>query len=591
MSNIIKILPDSLANQIAAGEVIQRPASVIKELVENAIDAQATKITINIKDAGRTLIQVIDNGLGMSQDDARLSFERHATSKLNTTEDLFAIDTKGFRGEALASIAAVATVELKTKQAKDPIGTKLVIEASKLIQIEPDNTSDGSNFSVKNLFYNIPARRKFLKSDSTEFKHILTEIQRVAIPHHNIEFTLVHNSQIVLKLHAESLKERIVNVFDKSLTKQLVNLNADAGFVNISGYVGKPEFATKSNAKQYFFVNDRYMKNGYFHKAVAISYEKLLPKDAKPTYFIFFEIDSDKIDVNIHPTKTEINFDDANNIFQVLLSAVRKALTNFDIPPAIDFDNTDFVNIPAFNKHQEVKMPEINLNPVYNPFDRAEKEFDFHSKISKTKTPSYNEDTLFSNDKEYEEPKTSAKQFINLKNKYIITPVKSGLMTINIKRALNQIDYEKLLNKISEKNESIQTLYPVQINFSTMDIQEFELVKDKFTEIGFRFEKLSDKSYNIIGIPPYIEISESKEIILNILKLSELTNVNFNGLEKEEIAAQIAKSNSKKLDHYLTVGEMQEVVNKLFTCQSHQYTYYGKTIMNIIEIDQLDDLF
>ncbi|MBN2893795.1 MAG: DNA mismatch repair endonuclease MutL [Bacteroidales bacterium] len=592
MSNIIKILPDSLANQIAAGEVIQRPASIIKELVENAIDAKATKITINIKDAGRTLIQVIDNGTGMSQDDARLSFERHATSKLSTTEDLFAISTKGFRGEALASIAAVANVELKTKREEDPIGTKIVIEASKLIEIESVNTPSGSNFSVKNLFFNIPARRKFLKADGTEFKHILTELYRMVIPHFQVEFTVIHNNETVLKLLPEGLKERIISIFDKSLNKQLVSISTDAGFIKITGYVGKPEFATKSNAKQYFFVNNRFMKNGYFHKAVTISYEKLLNAEAKPSYFIFFDIDPGKIDVNIHPTKTEINFDEASNIFQILLSVVRKALTEFDIPPAIDFENTDFVNLGSFDKNQEVSMPEINLNPNYNPFDEAEKEFNFHSKISNSKTPTQETEMIFGNENDSTvENSPKDKYFINLKNKYIITPVKSGLMTINIKRAFEQIEYEKLLNKISDQSSTVQALYPVQINFSSLDLQEFEHVRDKLEDIGFRFEKINDRTYNITGIPTYIKLEESSETILKLLKMSELTNLNFNGLNKEEIAIQILKTRIRKSDTILKQDEMQELLNKLFTCQSHQYTYDGKTIISIIDIDQINDLF
>ncbi len=591
MSNVIKILPDSLANQIAAGEVIQRPASVIKELVENSIDAGATEITINVKDAGRTLIQVIDNGKGMSEDDARLSFERHATSKIKSTSDLFAIETKGFRGEALASIAAVASVELKTKSPNDNIGTKIIMEASKLLQIESVNTPNGSNFAVKNLFFNIPARRKFLKSDSTEFKHIITEVQRVAIPHHNIDFTLIHNGQTIIKLPKSSLKERIINVFEKSLSKHLVTVNTDAGFIKISGFVGKPEHATKHNAKQYFFVNNRYMKNGYFHKAVTISYEKLLPANAKPTYFLFFEIECDKIDINIHPTKTEINFDNANNIFQMLLAAIRKALTNFDIPPAIDFENTEFVNISSIEKNNNIKMPDIKLEPVYNPFEQAEKEFNFHSKISHSNNYKNPEQTIFNQTPAVNTPKPTVKQFINLKNKYILTPVKSGLMTINIKRALKQIDFEEVLGKISEKTISEQTLYPVQINFSTIDLHEFEQISDKLEEIGFRFEKINDKSYNITGIPPYIGLSESKDTILKIIKLSEISNVNFNGLNKEEIALQITKSKTKNLDHYLNEAEMQELINKLFACESHQYTHNGKTIVNIIDIEHLDGLF
>lgn len=590
MSNIIKILPDSLANQIAAGEVIQRPASVLKELVENAIDAKATEITINIKDAGRTLIQVIDNGIGMSQDDARLSFERHATSKLKNTEDLFAINTKGFRGEALASIAAVAHVTLKTKDANSVMGTKIIIEGNELLEIEPENTPIGSNFSIKNLFYNIPARRKFLKSDNTELKHIITEFQRIAIPHFGVKFTLIHNDEIIMKLLEEGLKERILNVFDKNLNKQLVSIESDAGFVKIRGYIGKPETATKYNGKQYFFVNDRFMKNGYFHKAISLAYENLLAKDGKPSYFVFFDIDTNKIDVNIHPTKTEINFDDANSIFQILLSAARKALTDFDIPPAIDFDNTEFVNIKLSDNNHDISMPEIQLDPTYSFFGDTEKELDFHSHISKKIITTENPEIIF-DEVNPDEPKHASKQFINLKNRYLITPVKSGLMTIHINRALRQIDFENILSKVSNESSSVQALYPIQVIFSNIDAIEFENIKDKLVDIGFRFEKINDKSYNIIGVPPYVELSESKEIILKFVKLSELSNVNFDGLRKEEIAMQIVKQKEKRLDHFMNETEMQELVNKLFLCKSHQYTYSGKPIINIIETEQLDNLF
>ncbi len=589
MKNYIKILPDSLANQIAAGEVIQRPSSIIKELVENSIDANATKITVNIKDAGRTLIQVIDNGTGMTADDARLCFERHATSKISNTEDLFAISTKGFRGEALASIAAVATVELKTKTADENIGTKIIIEASKLVEIESDNVPNGSNFMVKNLFFNIPARRKFLKSDSTEFKHILTEFYRLVIPHNQIEFTLIHNDETILKLLPENLKERIINVFEKSLNKQLITVSSDAGFVKITGYIGKPQFSTKNNPRQYFFVNDRFMKNGYFHKAVTLAYDKLLSADAKPNYFLFFEISPSKIDVNIHPTKTEINFDDASNIFQIILASVRKALTEFDIPPAIDFENTEFVNIDLKNTESDIELPEINLNPNYNPFDQAEKEFNFHSKISSSKPYNSETELIFSTEQTDSTPKD--KQFINLKNKYILTTVKSGLMVINIERALRQIEYEAIIGRVTEQNTPVTTLYPIQINFSQMDLQEFESIKGNLEQMGFRFDKINDRSYNITSLPSYVELDESRDLIFKIIKLSELSNVDYNGLTKEEITSQILKNRTKKEINVLKKEEMQELVNKLFSCKSHQYCFDGKTIINIIDIEQLDNLF
>ncbi len=587
MSNFIKILPDTLANQIAAGEVIQRPASVVKELVENAIDAQANKIIINIKDAGRTLIQVIDNGSGMSPDDARLSFERHATSKISTSDDLFSILTKGFRGEALASIAAVASVELKTRRNSDTIGTQILIEGNKILSIESVNTPTGSNFSVKNLFFNVPARRKFLKSDVTEFGHVITEIYRLAIPHNEIDFTLIHNESIVLKLNSENLKERLVNLFDKSLSKQLIKISSDAGFIKVSGYVGKPEFATKNNPKQYFFVNNRFMKSGYFHKAVMMAFDKLINYDSKPNYFIFFDIEPSKIDINIHPTKTEINFDDANSIFQIIISAIRKSLTEFDVPPSIDFENTEFVNIEAFNPNKEIKIPEIKVNPNYNPFD-DNKDFDFHLKISQSKTISPPEDNILYKHENIENE--GQKQFLVIKNKYIFTNVKSGAMIIDISRALNQIEYESIREKLSTQKTSQETLYPVQINFSAVELLEFENIKNLLENIGFNFVKINDRSYNIIATPTYVKFESVIETIHSILKISTLTTFDIEEIQKDNIAIQIV-NNNKPLNPNFKQSDLQGLINKLFRCKSHQYDYNRDMIIYIIDEEQIENFF
>jgi len=587
MSNFIKILPDTLANQIAAGEVIQRPASVVKELVENAIDAQANKIIINIKDAGRTLIQVIDNGSGMSPDDARLSFERHATSKISTTDDLFSIHTKGFRGEALASIAAIAYVELKTRRNSDTIGTQILIEGNKILSIESVNTPVGSNFSVKNIFFNVPARRKFLKSDITEFGQIITEIYRLAVPHNEIEFTLIHNESTVLKLNNESLKERLVNLFDKSLNKQLIKISSDAGFIKISGYVGKPEFASKSNPKQYFFVNNRFMKSGYFHKAVMMAFDKLINNDSKPNYFIFFDIEPSKIDINIHPTKTEINFDDANSVFQIIISSIRKALTEFDIPASIDFENTEFVNIESYNPNKEIKFPEVKVNQNYNPFD-DNKDFDFHLKISQSKTISPPEDNILY---KYENNENDAqKQFLVIKNKYIFTNVKSGAMIIDINRALNQIEYEIVREKISTQNTSQETLYPVQINFSAIELLEFENIKNLLENIGFRFEKINERSFNITATPTYVKFESVIETIHNIIRISTLTTFDIEEIQKDNIAVQIT-NNNKPLNPNFKQSDLQGLINKLFRCKSHQFDYNGDMIIYILDTEQIDNLF
>ncbi len=376
MPDVIKILPESLVNKIAAGEVVQRPASVVKELVENSIDAQAKTITVNLQDAGKTLIQVIDDGIGMSSTDARLAFERHATSKISKTDDLFHITTKGFRGEALASIAAVAHVELKTRREQDQIGTHVIIEGGKFISQEPVNCPKGANFLVKNLFFNVPARRKFLKSDQTELKHILTEFYRVAIPHPDIKFALYHNKAAIYNLPPSSLKERIVNLVDKSLNKYLIPVESDAGFVRVYGFIGIPEAARKRYAEQYLFVNNRFFRSSYLHRAIMKAYEKVLSPDLKPIYFIFFEIDPSRIDVNIHPTKIEVNFQDADSIYQILIAAIKRSLAQYGVIPMIDFETESFIPHNAINTDLDQINPfelEEDLGN-YNPFEEEETE-------------------------------------------------------------------------------------------------------------------------------------------------------------------------------------------------------------------------
>ncbi len=593
MQSIIRILPDSLANQIAAGEVIQRPASVVKELVENAIDAQATEITINIKDAGRTLIQVIDNGIGMNSDDARLAFERHATSKIKDTKDLFAINTKGFRGEALASIAAVARVDLKTKQHGEELGTYVEIEASELKKITQVNTPAGSNFAVKNLFFNIPARRKFLKSDRTEFSHILTEFYRLVIPHHQIAFTLVHNGQIVYKLHSTSLKERILNVFDKKLDKQLLNLSADGGFIKISGFISDPKYAVKSTPKQYFFVNNRFMKNAYFHKAVMMAYEKLIEPDTKPNYFIFFEIDPDKIDVNIHPTKTEINFDNANGIFQILLSVVRKTLTNFDIDSAIDFENPDFFKAIHSAEPETVTQPEIKVKPDYNPFETVQKEMEFHSKISSQETVDFDEPFAekFFEDTAEEETTSGIRKFIALQNKYIVTVVKSGILIIDVKRAMQQIDYEDILRKLQKSTDAQSLLYPIKISFTPDEIIFFDSIKEKLENTGFRFEKIDNRRYNVTASPPFVDADKIVDAIQNLVKLEQATDNEFENIDFKDIAAELTSVKKDFNLESMSEKDLQSIVNRLFACESHQYTFDGKLIISKLAIDDIEKFF
>ena len=387
MSDVIKLLPDSVANQIAAGEVIQRPASVVKELMENSVDAGGTNITVIIKDSGKTLIQVIDDGAGMSETDARLSFERHATSKITTAQDLFAITTKGFRGEALASIAAVAMVELKTRKEENETGILVIISGSKVETQEPCSCPAGSSFSVKNLFFNIPARRKFLKSDNTEIRHIINEFQKIVLAHPDIRFSLNHNDTEIYNLPAGNIRQRIIGVFGKQINQDLITLETETSLISIKGFIGKPENARRTYGEQFFFVNNRFMKHPYFHKAVVEAYQNILPVEAIPSYFIFMEADPASIDINIHPTKTEIKFEDERAIWQILMASVREALGRFNIVPSLDFDNEALIDIPVLSSSSRIpEPPGIEINPQYNPFADEEllvKETDISDNLRK----------------------------------------------------------------------------------------------------------------------------------------------------------------------------------------------------------------
>ncbi|HKJ40581.1 MAG TPA: DNA mismatch repair endonuclease MutL, partial [Sunxiuqinia sp.] len=453
MPDIIQLLPDSVANQIAAGEVIQRPASVVKELVENAIDAGASQVKINLKDAGRTLIQVSDNGCGMSDTDTRMAFERHATSKIKDANDLFAIRTMGFRGEALASIAAIADVEVHSKQHDVEVGTMIHINGSKVIKQEATSCANGTNFLVKNLFFNVPARRKFLKSNATELKHIINEIQRVALANPEIAFSLIHNQQPIYELGADNTRKRISAIFGKNINQALIPVNTDTSLVKITGYIGQPKHARKTFGEQFFFVNKRYMRHPFFHKAVTQAYEKILPPDSIPSYFLFFEVKTEDIDINIHPTKTEIKFESESAIWQIIKASVRESLGRHNVVPSIDFDQAGSLDIPVAPKSgAEIRPPKIEIDPTYNPFNTEKQSYGSRSSYSPeqgTQTQHWeklyadfekdqSDDLPVETDSEEEEESIeikheepfSGKTFIQFKNKYILTPVKSGLMVI-----------------------------------------------------------------------------------------------------------------------------------------------------------------
>lgn len=608
MSDIIQLLPDSVANQIAAGEVIQRPASVIKELIENATDAGADTITVNIKDAGRTLIQVIDNGKGMSETDARMAFERHATSKIKEAKDLFAIHSMGFRGEALASVAAVADVELKTKQNNQDLGTHIHIKGSDLIKQETVSVPTGSNFSVRNLFFNIPARRKFLKKDTTEFKHIVSEFKKVALARPNINLSLIHNDEVVYKLSSGNLIHRISELFGKSISKNLIPVESDTSILKIAGYIGKPEIAKKRNDEQYFFVNKRFMKHPYFYKAITLAYEQIIKADMHPSFFLYFDIDPNKIDINIHPAKIQINFDDSQGIFQLLRASVKQALGKFNIVPSIDFDREGFVEMPyAGNKPDNIELPTINSNENYNPFDEKGRQAKMPftgSSFKKEKVPD-NWDSLYDSfesslntEEENSEQKTIPveaeifSKLFQLKNKYITTPVKSGIMLIHITRAHERILFESLLNSINSGNIITQkSLYPSEIQLTTEDFALLKRTQNILKNIGFDLSFENKETILISGTPSYISEANPKELIEAVLVQIKDDEAFLDNSVQENVSEILAKKASLSFAKTLAAEEMQYIINNLFSCRFPNFTNDGRKIIDIVKFDDIEKMF
>ena len=587
MPEKIKILPESIVNKIAAGQVIRRPASVVKELVENSIDALASEITISITDAGRTAIQVIDNGIGMSPTDARLAFEHHATSKISSLDDLFHITTKGFRGEALASIAAVAQVELKTRREKDKIGTKIIIHGGKFISQEPIQCPKGANFLVKNLFFNVPARRKFLKSDTTELKHIFNEFYRLAIPHPKIAFTLYNNKQLIYKLQPASLKERILTLFDKSLNKYLIPIQKDAGFVKIFGFISSPELTRKRYAEQYFFVNSRFFKNTYLHRAIIKAYEKLLPQDAKPVYFVFFEIDPARIDVNIDPEKTEVNFQDSEAIYQLLFTSVRQALAQYGIFPSIDFEASEFIQLEQQeNPSQSITLTSSiqNQQTSSNTSPKLFNNPKFHSSAEK------NWEKLLENlpDKET----VFSPNFLNFKNKYILTPLASGLAIISQQRAYQTVLYYEYLERLNNSQiHSQQTLYPLTININPQQYIIIKEFQNALENIGYKFEEITQNNLIISSIPAFFSPSEAQTFLQELINNPDLTQQNIQQNILETLAINIATVKAKNFNYKLSEAEMESLVNKLFSSPSPNYSPLGKKNFFILKTNEIEKFF
>jgi len=608
MSDIIQLLPDSVANQIAAGEVIQRPASVIKELIENATDAGATEIIVNIKDAGRTLIQVIDNGIGMSETDARMAFERHATSKIKEAKDLFAINSMGFRGEALPSIAAVADVELKTKQKESELGTFIHIKGSELVKQETVSVSKGSNFSVRNLFFNIPARRKFLKADNTEFRHILTEFKKTALARPDIAMSLFHNDNIVFKLSKGNLIHRILEIFGKSISKNLIPVESNTSILKIAGYIGKPEIAKKRNDEQYFFVNKRFMKHPYFYKAITLAYDQIIKADMHPSFFLYFDIDPDRIDINIHPAKIQINFDDSTGIFQLLRAAIRKALGSFNIVPSIDFDRDGYVEMPySGNKPDDLQIPTITNKDNYNPFNEKGREakMPFTGSSFKKEPVQENWDLLYnsfesslnSETKTPEQKTISAEaqsfsKLFQVKNKYIATPVKSGIMLIHITRAHERILYESLLSSMQAGNVSIQKI--IYTNETLLTSEDFILLKNAEKElknIGFDISFKKNDTIVVSGIPSYIKNANPKELLETILVQIKDDSSFLKDSVPENLSDLLAKKASLSFAKPLASEEMHHIINSLFSCRMPNFTNDGRKIIEIIKFDEIEKMF
>lgn len=625
MSDIIRLLPDSVANQIAAGEVIQRPASVIKELVENAIDAGAQHIDVLVTDAGKSSIQVIDDGKGMSETDARLSFERHATSKIREAADLFALRTMGFRGEALASIAAVAQVELRTCVEGEELGTKLVIAGSKVESQEAISCPKGSNFCVKNLFFNVPARRKFLKSNQTELSNILTEFERIALVNPNVSFTLYHNDAELFNLPAIQLRQRIMGVFGKKINQDLLSLDVDTTMVRISGFVARPESARKKGVRQYFFVNGRYMRHPYFHKAIMDAYEHLIPVGEQVSYFIYFDVDPGNIDVNIHPTKTEIKFENEQAIWQILAAAVKETLGKFNAVPSIDFDTEGMPDIPAFESspYAGIQPPKTTYNPDYNPFNTSAvppssysskpsrdweqlyEGLEHHSSAQHIQK-SYPDDGDYFTAASMEQPVTptlydhseeaamgeKSFQHYQFKGRFILTSVKSGLMIIDQQRAHIRILYDQYLEQITRRQGASQgMLFPDIVQFPVSEVPVLQEIMEDLSYLGFELTDLGGGSYAINGIPSGIEGLNPVELIQSMVH----TAMEKGGKVKEEVQSNLALTLAKAAaivpGQVLTNEEMNGLVDGLFAVATPNYTPDGKTVLSVLQEDELEKLF
>ncbi|MFN3555411.1 MAG: DNA mismatch repair endonuclease MutL [Bacteroidales bacterium] len=616
MSDIIKLLPDSVANQIAAGEVVQRPASVVKELLENSIDAGATDIKLIIKDAGRTLVQVTDNGCGMSETDARMCFERHATSKISDAQDLFALRTMGFRGEALASIASVARVEMKTRKQDDALGTEIIMEGSRLELQQACQCAKGTSIAVKNLFFNTPARRNFLKSDNVEKNHIYNEFIRVALAHPDIAFSYYSNNQLQTQTDAGNLNQRIVQLFGNNYKARLIPLDESTEIVKIGGFVLKPEHARKTRGEQYFFVNHRFIKSAYLNHAVEYAFAELIPDDAYPSFFIFLEIEPGQIDVNVHPTKTEIKFQDEKFIYQILRAAVKRSLGRFNIVPALDFERETAFDDVIFDKSKPVSAPVIQVDPAYNPFASAtatrssagrnlneranlqqwEKLFTPHSSPPQAEqkelfeqTPQQ-EQTVISADWGDPVPQmTQGKKFLHLHGRYILSSVKSGMMLIDQQRAHERILFEKHLRLLESQKRASQTLlYPEQIRLLENDVQLLNDIRDEIVALGFEISDVGKSSFIISAIPADLPENENlQKLMESILENFKKNSADIKLETRTNLARSLAKSLSVKYGKSMSEEEMNALADSLFSCQIPYQTPSGKPVIAMVSLEEI----
>ncbi len=647
MSSVIRLLPDHVANQIAAGEVVQRPASVVKELLENAVDAGATSIKLVIKDAGKTLIQVIDNGKGMNEIDASMCFERHATSKIASAEDLFRLQTKGFRGEALASIAAIAHVELKSKEHENELGTHVIIEGSKVVSQEVAVVPNGTSFSIKNLFFNIPARRNFLKSDQVELRHVIDEFERVALAHKDIQFTFINNGSEMFHFPASNYRQRIVNVFGGKTNEKLVPVQESTEIVEIHGFVAKPEYAKKSRGEQFFFVNDRFIKSGYLHHAVTAAFEGLLKDGTHPSYFLYLNLPPNSIDINIHPTKTEIKFDDEQALYAILRATVKHSLGQFNVSPVLDFQKDADLEVPYSYEGTKSVEPTIEVDTFYNPFESMKSGNTLASQIGsdisrgnfnpfeniKSKSSGFGgsssgnsfqekkhksggwetlyegisdaKEIILTSNHQFEEEvitgslfdedvqqSNSGQQSYQVQKKYIISPIKSGMIIIDQRRAHQRILYEHYLQSFAVKqNSSQQLLFPLSLYYTAYEMELLKEIEAELIQMGFLFEEISNEKLVISGIPVSITESEVSIVLEDLLNDLQDNLPDDVPVLHDRIAKSLALSLAVKTGTYLTDKEQENIVNSLFGCENPQTSPFGKTTFITMKVEDIDKKF